>query len=258
MLSPETYPFILAVFVATATGLMGGFALMKRMTLAGDTMSHIALPGLGLAFLWNANPIVGAAAALGIGAVIIWKIESHADLSTETSVGVIFAASIAIGALVTPSEDIIEALFGGSGGVSFATLVTYIALSLAVVFFVMRFRNRLVLSLFNADLASASGVNVSRTNLFYLLTFALTLVLGLRFLGTLLVGALVIVPAAISRQLTHTLDRFLWTSAAASVFSVLLGYGIADLWDLDPEHVGPAVVAVGAGLFVISLLKKKR
>jgi ABC-type Mn2+/Zn2+ transport system permease subunit len=254
-MTAEIYPVILALFVSVATGLMGSIALMRKMTLAGDTMSHIALPGLGLAFLWNVNPVIGAAAALGIGAVLVWRIQEKTSLATETSIGVIFAASIAVGALVTPSEDIIEALFGGAGAVSFATLVSYILLSLVVIWFVLRFRSQLTLSLFNADLATTAGVRVSRLNLWFFLMFALTLVLGLRFLGTLLVGALVIVPAAIARQLTENLSHFFALSVAASISSVAIGYWLADAYGFQ---VGPTVVAIAAGLFVLSLLKKKK
>jgi len=252
---PEFYPLILALFVAVATGFMGSFALMRRMTLAGDTMSHIALPGLGVALLWNINPVIGAATALAIGAVLIWKIEESADLPTETTIGVIFSAAIAIGALVTPSEDIIEALFGGGGAISLTTLIIYIALSLAVMLFVLQFRNQLVLTLFNTDLARTTGVKISRLNLLYYLMFALTLILGLRFLGTLLVGALVIVPAAAAKQLTETLSNFLIVSAAVSMVSVALGYFLAYIYDFQ---VGPTVISIAAGFFLLSLLKKHR
>ncbi|HTY39662.1 MAG TPA: metal ABC transporter permease [Candidatus Paceibacterota bacterium] len=248
------YPLILALFAAGATGLMGSFALMKKMTLAGDTMSHIALPGLGLALVLKLNPVIGAAAALALGALLIWQIENHSKLATETTIGVIFAAAIAIGALVTPSEDIIEALFGGEGAVSLGTLLLYIVLSLVVIGFVLRYRNQLVLGLFNADLATTTGIKVSRLNLAYYLMFALTLILGLRFLGTLLVGALVIVPAATARQLTRTLAAFLGGSATLSMLSVGLGYWLADAYNLQ---AGPTIVSIAAGLFVISLFFKK-
>ncbi|MBU0540112.1 MAG: metal ABC transporter permease [Patescibacteria group bacterium] len=254
MADTNLYALILALAAAVATGLIGGFALMKRMTLAGDAMSHIALPGLGLAILWNVQPVLGAAAALALGALLIWKIEKRADLATETTIGVIFSASLAIGALITPSEDIIEALFGGAEPVSIITLAIYLLLAAAVIIFVWKERSRLIISLFNRDLATVTGVNISRLNLSYLLAFATTLVLGLRFLGALLVGALIIIPAAISRQFTHTLEKFLAGSAIASALSVAAGFWIAATFGLD---TGPTIVSVAAGLFFLSLLKKK-
>jgi ABC-type Mn2+/Zn2+ transport system permease subunit len=249
------FPVILALAAAIATGLMGGFALMRKMTLAGDTMSHIALPGLGVALLWNVNPVVGAATALTIGALLIWRIERKTGLAAETTIGVIFSAAIAVGALVTPSEELIEALFGGEEAVPLGTLAAYLALSLAVVLFVLRFRNELVLSSFNADLARATGVNVSRLTLLFYLCFALTLVLGLRFLGTLLVGALVIVPAAAAKQFTETLSKFLLASAGIAALSVAVGYAIANGYDVS---VGPMVVAIATAIFLVSLLKRHR
>lgn len=255
MPAQEFYALALALSAAFATGLMGCFALMKRMTLAGDVMSHIALPGLGLALLWNIQPVIGAAVSLAVGAVLIWKIQRETDLPTETTIGVMFSAALAVGALVTPSEDIIEALFGGTNPVSLETLIFYLVLSALVVAFLWIQRNRLVLSLFNADLAIVSGVNVSRLDLMYLLAFAATLILGLRFLGALLVGALIIVPAAISRQFTHTLPNFLIGSALASMLSVGIGYALAYAFELQ---IGPTVVALAATAFFLSLLKRKK
>jgi len=118
--------------------------------------------------------------------------------------------------------------------------------------------------LFSPELAAASGVNVSRVNLYYLLMFSLTVLLGLRFLGALLVGALIIVPAATGRQLTHTLGAFLTTSSAASIISVMAGLTISRYYpavtigtvtlNLSP---GPAIISVATLLFLVSLLRKK-
>jgi zinc transport system permease protein len=134
----------------------------------------------------------------------------------------------------------------------------------AIVAFVLVFRHQLILSLFSPELAAATGVNVSRLNLYFLLVFSLTVLLGLRFLGALLVGALIIVPAAIGRQLTHTLTAFLTTSAFASVLSVMLGFLISHFYPhLPVGHVtlnltlGPAIIGVATILFLLSLLRKK-
>ena len=113
MTTSDIYSIILALAAAISAGLIGSFALMKRMSLAGDVISHVALPGLGLAFLFKINPLIGGAATLLIGTLLIWHLGKKTALSTETTIGVIFAASVAIGALITPQEDLIEALFGG-------------------------------------------------------------------------------------------------------------------------------------------------
>src|SRR3990167_4075803 len=86
----ETYSIILALFAAGAAGLVGAFALMKKTILAGDVMSHVAIPGLGLAIIWQINPLIGGALTLFIGAFIISKLERKTSISSEAAIGVIF------------------------------------------------------------------------------------------------------------------------------------------------------------------------
>ena len=85
-----------AILLAFASGMVGVFALMRRMSLAADAMSHIALPGLGLAFLYKINPLIGGAVTLLLGALLIWKIEGKTKIPTETIIGVVFSLSLAI------------------------------------------------------------------------------------------------------------------------------------------------------------------
>jgi ABC-type Mn2+/Zn2+ transport system permease subunit len=252
------------LLTALAAGLVGSFALMKRMSLAGDVISHIALPGLGLALLFQINPLIGGAVALLIGTFLIWYLQKGGTLTTDVAIGVIFTGALAIGTLVTPSEDLIEALFGGLQSLNLLWFVLGIAAVLVIVWFNFAFRHQLMLSLFSPELAAVSGVNVSRLNLYFLLIFSLTVLLGLHSLGALLVGALIIVPAAIGRQLTHTLNAFLVTSSAASMMSVGLGFLIARFYphftighatlNLVP---GPVIITVATILFLFSLLRKK-
>lgn len=252
------------LLTALAAGLVGSFALMKRMSLAGDVVAHIALPGLGLAMLFKVNPMLGAAVALLLGTILIWYLQERPTMTTDVAIGVIFTAALAIGTVLTPSEDLIEALFGGFQTLNPIWFAAGILAVSVVVGFVLMFRHQLVLSLFSPELAAATGVNVSRLNLYFLLVFSLTVLLGLRFLGALLVGALIIVPAAIGRQLTHTLTAFLLTSSLASLLSVGLGFTLSRFYpQLTIAHItlnlalGPAIIAVASILFLLSLLRKK-
>ncbi|MEK7094111.1 MAG: metal ABC transporter permease, partial [Patescibacteria group bacterium] len=215
MLNGELYAIVLALAVAVAAGLVGSFALMKRMSLAGDVISHIALPGLGLAFLFNTNPLVGGSIALFFGTLVIWQLQKSSNLSTETTIGVIFVASVAIGTLLTPEEELIEALFGGFAPLDTTGFLLGLGAVAIIISFILAYKDQLILSLFSPELATTNGININRLNLFYLLIFSLTILVALQFLGALLVGALIIVPAAIGRQLTHTLGAFLTASSIA-------------------------------------------
>ncbi len=249
------YAILLALVFALAAGLVGAFALMRRMLLASDVISHLALPGLGLAFVIGINPLAGGAATLFLGTLIVWKLEQASGLATEAAIGVVFAAALAIGAAVTPREDLVEALFGGFQPLSLVGLVSGLAAAAFVIFFVFRFRDRLALALFSPDLAASAGVNVRRLNLYFLLVFSLTVIAELRFMGALLASALLIVPAATGRQLTNKFSHFLWASTAASVAAVGGGYALNKLF-MKGSLPGPAVGIVAAFLFGLSLLKR--
>lgn len=259
MVTTETYPIILAVAAALAAGLVGSFALMKRMTLAGDVMSNIALPGLGLALMFKiAPPVIGGAATLLLGAALIWQLQKSSNLTTDTTVGVVFAAALALGVLLTPGDELIDALFGNFGQISFTQFSLGVIAIIAIIAFILKFKDQLILALFSPELAATTGVNIARLDLYFLLAFALTIISGLQFLGALLMGALIIVPAATGRQLTHTLPGFLVVSAVVSVLATGLGIIAISHYTLPTERLGPIVVSISAGLFLLSLLKKKK
>src|SRR4029453_3240006 len=148
MTAAASYSIILALLTAFAAGLVGSFALMKRMSLAGDVISHIALPGLGLALLFGFNPLVGAAPTLFLGTLLIWGLQSRGTLTTDVAIGVIFTAALAIGTLVTPSEDLIEALFGGFQSLTLSSFSLGVVAVLGIVMFIYFFRHNFILILF--------------------------------------------------------------------------------------------------------------
>jgi len=251
----EIYAVILALMFAVAAGLVGGFALMKRMVLAGDVISHVALPGLGLAFLFGFNPLVGGAATLLIGTLLIWQLQKKTGLATEAMIGVVFAGSLAVGAALTPQEDLVEALFGRFQNLSLFTFLIGAATVLFIIRVVFRFKDELVLALFSPDLAAATGVRLHRLNLYFLLVFSLTVLVGLRFMGALLAGALVIIPATTGRRLAGDMSRFLLVSCIASVVAVASGF-LVNKYLFPRFGLGPTIVIVSTILFGLALLKR--
>jgi len=253
----EIYGIVLALLFAVAAGLVGSFALMKRMLLASDVISHVALPGIGVAFLFGFNPLLGGAATLFLGTLLIWQLQKKTGLATEAMIGVVFAGSLAIGAALTPQEDLVEALFGRFQALSlFAFLVGIVAV-LLIIFVIYRFKEQLLLSLFSPELAAATSVRLNRLNLYFLLTFSLTVLVGLRFMGALLAGALVIIPATTGRRLASNVSHFLFASCLVSVAATSLGFLITAV-ALPRFSPGPIVVIISTLFFALSLLKKTR
>ncbi len=191
---PTPSELLLPLGMAVAAGLVGAVAVMRRMTLASDAISHIALPGIGLAILLRFNPVLGALAALFVGTLLVWAVERQTRIPTEAIIGVVFSAALAIGSMMASGEELIDALFGGPQAVGHTELVLGGVGAVLVIGFMLWKRSELVIALVSPDLAGTAGVNVARVNLLFLFAFALTVALGLRYLGVLLMGSLIIIP----------------------------------------------------------------
>src|SRR5208283_5289142 len=148
----HSYTVLLAGLFAIAAGLVGSVAMMKRMVLASDVMSHQALPGLGVAYLLKGNPLVGGGATLFLGTLLVWQLQKRTELATDAAIGVVFAACLGIGALVTPNEDLLEALFGNFQQLSLPGFLLGTAAVILIVAFLFGMKDRLILDLFSPDL----------------------------------------------------------------------------------------------------------
>lgn len=251
----QHYSLILAIPFAAAAGLVGSFAFMKRMLLASDVISHLALPGLGIAFLLKINPLVGGAASLLLGTLLIWRLEQHTGLAIDAMIGVVFAAALAIGALVTPNEDLLEALFGVLWQPSLLSLLVGTSLVAFIGGAIFLLRHQLTLAVFSPELAAATGVNVRRLDLYFLSLFSLTVLIGLRFTGALLGSVLIIVPAATARRLFGTMSHFVIASCVVSVFSVAVGWLFSTLL-FRSSPPGATIAIVSTILFAFTLLRR--
>jgi ABC-type Mn2+/Zn2+ transport system permease subunit len=243
----------LSVAMSVAAGLVGCFAVMRRMALAGDALSHVALPGIGVALALHIHPIFGAAAMLFFGALLVWALEERARVATETIIGVVFSTALAVGSMMASGEELIEALFGGAGALSWPEIVFGLIAAIAVIAFILSQRNRLVVMLVSPDVARTAGIDVRRLNLLFLQTFALTIALGLRYLGVLLMGALIIIPPATAKRLASNLTWMLAIAVVVATIATVAGSYLA-IW-LDRE-TGPLIVTVAGFCFLLSLLRR--
>jgi ABC-type Mn2+/Zn2+ transport system permease subunit len=244
---------LLPAAVAAAAGLVGCFAVMRRMALAADALSHIALPGIGIAAALHVHPLFGAAAMLFFGALLVWALQDSSRLATETIVGVLFSAALAVGSLMSSGEELLDALFGRSGPLTWQEVAFGLAGSTAVIAAMLGRRHSLVVSLVSPDLARTAGVRVRQLDLLYLQMFALAVALGLRYFGVLLMGSLLIIPAATAKRLSGNLTQMLGISVALAVLTTVGGTTLASWLGREP---GPVIVTLAAVVFVISLARR--
>lgn len=248
------YSLITAIFIGGAGGYLGSLMISKRMALVGDALGHIALPGMGLAILLGLNVSLGAFVFLLIGVLLIWYFEGKTELPTETLVGIVFVLSLAIGFLITPEPELLEALFGNISSVSLINMLVAVVLSVLVFYSVKKIYLKIIFSSISADFAVANKINVRRDNLIYLLAVAVIVALGVKVAGSLLVGALVIVPAASSRLISANIKQYSFWSVLFGILSAVAGI---ILFNFLGWPIGPLVILANIVFFVICFLFKK-
>jgi ABC-type Mn2+/Zn2+ transport system permease subunit len=251
---PALSALALSISMAAAAGVVGCFAVMRKMTLASDAISHVALPGIAIAIALHVHPLVGGLTALVLGTVLIWGLEHRMRMATETVIGVVFSAALAVGSMLASGEDLIDALLGTAGTLSSLETALGVVGALAVVAFVLAQRHRLVVALVSADIARTAGIDVAQLDLAFLLAFALTVGLGLRYLGVLLMGSLIIIPAATAKHVARSLTGMLLVAVAVSVTSTVVGELVASRLH---RPTGPVIIVVAAACFFASLAKPR-
>jgi manganese/iron transport system permease protein/iron/zinc/copper transport system permease protein len=242
------------ILIGALAGAIGPFILVRRMAYIGQGMSQSILGGVALGVTWGIDLYLGAFAAAGIAAGLIYFVRSR-GLPVDTAIGIVASALFAVGvAVVSSSRDrrlnSTNLLFGNVLGVDTEdiVLVTVVSLIAGIVLFT-NYKKMLAVT-HNAAVAAAHGVGAKFMEIVFSALLAMVVVTALRVLGVLLVAATLLIPAATA---TMTLRSF----SSITIASTLLGIAFAVIGLFLSFHrniaSGPAIVLVGAAVFVLNM-----
>lgn len=247
---------LIGLAVGAAAGYLGCFMIVKRMSLVGDALSHVALPGIALALVYNFNPFFGAFAFLALGVFVIWRLESKTKIPPEALVGILFTVSLAIGVLIIiPDAEILEALFGNISRAGAREALFAVLASVFIFFALEKISKGMILGVLSEDLAKSNGVKIEKYNFIYLMLVALVVALGIKITGSLLMGALVIIPAAAAKNLGSTFKSFSYLGLLIGAIASAIGVILAGKFGLPP---GPVIVLVCVLIFLFTLFLKRK
>jgi ABC-type Mn2+/Zn2+ transport system permease subunit/Mn-dependent DtxR family transcriptional regulator len=257
-----------AVLLGLSCGLLGGFIVVRRMALVGDTLSHAVLPGVALGFLWNMSKdplaiFVGATLAGILGTSVVSLITHTTRLKEDTALGLVLASFFAGGiCLLTRIQKmgfgnqsgIDKFLFGQAAAIGPDDIRLMAVITALVVLAVLVFYKELLVSSFDPDFARACGFPTRWIHHGLMLLLAFAVVISLQAVGVVLVSAMLITPAAAAYLLTDRMSRLLQLSALFGVASGVLGAFLSFLGNNLPT--GPFMVLaaslVFAGAFLFS------
>lgn len=246
---------VIGALVGAASGYLGSFMVLKRMSLVGDALSHVALPGIAIALTLGVNPMLGAFVALAISTIGIWYLSENTEVYPDALVGVFFTAALSLGLLLTPEPELLEALFGNIDKITLADGLM-VLVGVTIIFTATKIiSKKLLLGVVSEDLAKSQSIKTGRVNLTYLLLVGLVVALGVKFLGTLLTGAMVILPAVTAKNLAKSIRAYHTIAIVTGAVSSIAGIIIARSFNIPS---GPAVVLAAVSIFAISFIFKKK
>ena len=249
------YSLIVGVFIGGVAGYLGSLMITKRMALVGDALGHVALPGVALALIYGFNPSWGALPALALGILLIWLFEMRTKLPMEALTGIVFTSSVAIAFLFLPESKVSTALIGDISQIGFWDTLISVILCLIIFLVLKKIFSKMILANLSENLAKVEHVNVRKYNLVYLICIAIVVALGIKITGSLLMGALVITPAAAARNFSHNLSQYSGGALIIGIISCVSGVLFFKIIDLP---AGPFVILTASLIFLISLIFKQK
>jgi ABC-type Mn2+/Zn2+ transport system permease subunit len=245
---------LIGVFIGGAAGYLGTLMLSQRMALVAGPLGHLTLPGIALAFVFGFDVSLCAFPFVILGVFLIWLFEVKTGLPMEALTAIVFALGVAITFLFMPEEKTIPALIGDVSQISLSATAATLILSLLIIFVTKIIYQRIVLAGISEDLVKVEGVDLRKTNLIYLVCIALMVAIGVRIVGSLMIAALVAIPACTSRNLSNNLLQYSYGGMISGSLACALGILISNLTGIT---VGPLIIITSSSFFIVSTLFKR-
>ena len=244
---------ITALVVGIVGGAVGCFIILRGMSLMGDAISHAVLPGVAISFILGINFFIGAIVFGLLASTIITYIKSNSIIKSDTAIGITFSSFLALGIILigiaNSSTDLFHILFGNILAVQDLDMWITIAVALLVLTTITIFFRPLLLTSFDPILAKSIGVKVTFYHYLLMVILTLVAVTAMQSVGTILIVALLITPAATAYLYANSLKTMILLSSGFGALASVLGLFIGYSFNIA---AGSSIVLTSALLFLIS------
>jgi manganese/iron transport system permease protein/iron/zinc/copper transport system permease protein len=261
LLAPYDFAFfqrgmMAATLAGALCGVLGVFVVLRGMSYIGHGLSHAVFGGAAASAVMSINFFVGAGIWGIISGVLIGRIARRKIIGADAAIGVVTTASFAGGiALLNrygQARKSIEAvLFGSVLGVSWVDIAAISAVSLAVGAIVLFAYRAFLFATFDPQVAIVSGERVAAIEVILMVMLSVTILVTMRVIGTLLISALLVIPAATARMITNSFSRMLMLSPIIGAVCCLVGMNLS--YHLDTS-AGATIILVAAAVFTATYL----
>ena len=251
-----------AILSGITCGLVGTYIVARRRVFLAGGITHASFGGLGAAFYFGAEPLLGAMVAAVAAALGIEWAEGRMQLREDSAIGILWAVGMALGALfmsLTPgytSGDMTAYLFGSIITITRGDLIALLILTLALLIGAMLWLRPIMYVAFDRSFAQSRAIPVRTISYLMALVLAATIVLSIRMMGIVLLIALITMPVVIANALTSSYRHIALTAPVVAVAGNITGLIISYEWEVPPATA--IIFTLSVGLIAVKLLTLSR
>ncbi len=259
-----SYPFItrallVGVLVALCASLLGVSLVLKRYSMIGDGLSHVGFGSLALATALNFAPLAVSLPIVGLAAFLLLRLSENSKIKGDAAIAMISTSALAVGVIIISmstglNTDVCNYLFGSILAMSGNDVLLSVILSIVVIILFVIFYNRIFAVTFDETFARATGTNAGLFNMLIALLTAVTIVLGMRMMGAMLISSLIIFPALTAMRVCKSFKNVIICATIVSVTAFCIGMFFSFTLDIPS---GASIVVVNVLYFMVFTLVSK-
>ncbi|MDQ5983859.1 MAG: High-affinity zinc uptake system membrane protein ZnuB [Eubacteriales bacterium SKADARSKE-1] len=261
-----SYPFIMraiivGVLVSLCASLLGVILVLNRYSLIGHGLSDVGFASLSLAMAVGVSPLLMATPIVIITSFIIMYVSQSKKINGDVAIGIFSTGALAVGIIITAltkgfNTDVYSYMFGSILSMNITDVALSVVLSVVILSVFIIFYNRLFVVTADESFAKASGINVKFYQFLISFLTAITVVLGMRMMGTLLISSLIIFPAVTAKKIVRSFKGLMILSAVISVICFVIGILISFVLNIP---TGAGIVAVNiVSMIIVSMVGQVR
>ena len=255
---------IVGVLVSLCAALLGVSMVLRRSSMIGDGLSHVGFAAFAIAAVLNVAPLVFAIPVCILAAFLLLRISRNSKINADAAIALVCSGALAIGIMAVSltsgmNTDVNNYMFGSILSLSKTDTWLSAVLSIAVIAAFVLFYNRIFSVTFDETFAAATGTRASLYNAVLAVLTAVTVVLGMRMMGALLISSLIIFPPLTAMRVGKTYRQVIVISVIVSIVCFLAGVYVSYAY---ATPTGASVVCIHIVMFalfsIVSAIKKRR
>ena len=244
---------IVGVLVSLCAALLGVSMVLKRYSMIGEGLSHVGFGSLAVAMAMGLAPLQVSIPVVVLAAFLLLRISETSKIKGDAAIAIISTSALALGVLTISlttgmNTDVCNYMFGSILAMSVSDVQLSVVMSAVVLTLFVFFYHRLFAVTFDENFARATGIHAGLYNMLLAFLTAVTVVLGMRLMGAMLISSLIIFPALTSMRVCKRYRSVILLSAALSVICFCIGMVISYVFS---AATGASIVAVNLAVFLL-------